>query len=123
MTKKTIGFIGVGLTGHGMAKNILEKGWPLLVMGHRNRAPVDDLVARDAREAATPKAMAANLATATGSANLIGNIVKNYFATAEALGKGEDYAPMLSDHVAAMNGVSLAGGAPMHAPVRKIGER
>lgn len=58
MTDKVIGFIGVGLMGHGMAKNIVEKGWPLLVMGHRNRAPVDDLVGRGAKEVESPKAMA-----------------------------------------------------------------
>jgi hypothetical protein len=38
-----IGFIGTGLMGHGMAKNIVEKGYPLTVTAHRNRAPVDDL--------------------------------------------------------------------------------
>ncbi len=58
MTDRTIGFIGVGLMGHGMARNIVEKGWPLLVMGHRNRAPVEDLVGRGAREVASAKAMA-----------------------------------------------------------------
>jgi len=52
MTRKTIGFIGVGLMGHGMAKNLLEKGWAVAVLGHRNRAPVEDLAARGAREAA-----------------------------------------------------------------------
>ncbi len=56
--KPVIGFIGVGLMGHGMAKNIVEKGYELVVMGHRNRAPVDDLVARGAREAKTPRALA-----------------------------------------------------------------
>ena len=55
----TIGFIGVGLMGHGMAKNIVEKGWPLLVVSHRSRAPVDDLVGRGAREVASPREMAA----------------------------------------------------------------
>ena len=55
---KTVGFIGVGLMGHGMAKNILEKGYPLQVMGHRNRAPVEDLVGRGATEAKTPAEMA-----------------------------------------------------------------
>ena len=59
MKNKTIGFIGVGLMGHGMAKNIVEKGWPLLVVSHRNRAPVDDLVGRGAREVASPREMAA----------------------------------------------------------------
>jgi 3-hydroxyisobutyrate dehydrogenase-like beta-hydroxyacid dehydrogenase len=48
---ETIGFIGVGLMGHGMAKNIVEKGYRLTVIGHRNRAPVDDLVSRGAAEA------------------------------------------------------------------------
>jgi 3-hydroxyisobutyrate dehydrogenase-like beta-hydroxyacid dehydrogenase len=51
MTNKRIGFIGVGLMGHGMAKNIVEKGFPLTVLGHRNRQPVDDLVKRGAKEA------------------------------------------------------------------------
>jgi len=58
MTKQSIGYIGVGLMGHGAAKNILLRGHPLVVMGHRNRVPVDDLVARGAREAATPAEVA-----------------------------------------------------------------
>ena len=40
--------------GHGAAKNILQKGHPLTIMGHRNRAPIDDLVALGAREVKTP---------------------------------------------------------------------
>ncbi|WP_171136747.1 NAD(P)-dependent oxidoreductase [Ruegeria sp. HKCCC1038] len=59
MTKPTIGFIGVGLMGHGMAKNIIANGYPLVVMAHRNRAPVDDLLSRGATEAASAKEMAA----------------------------------------------------------------
>ncbi len=59
MANKVVGFIGLGLMGHGMAKNILQKGFPLLVMAHRNRAPVDDLIGRGAREAASPRDMAA----------------------------------------------------------------
>ncbi|MFG1461672.1 NAD(P)-dependent oxidoreductase [Xanthobacter sp. DSM 24535] len=51
MENPRIGFIGVGLMGHGMAKNLLEKGFPLTVLAHRNRAPVEDLVTRGAREA------------------------------------------------------------------------
>ncbi|MFN3481454.1 MAG: NAD(P)-dependent oxidoreductase [Rhabdaerophilum calidifontis] len=58
MTKERIGFIGVGLMGHGMAKNILEKGFPLAVLGNRNRAPVEDLVQRGAREVKSAKALA-----------------------------------------------------------------
>jgi hypothetical protein len=44
--------------GHGMAKNIVEKGYPLVVMGHRKREPVEDLVARGASEASTAKELA-----------------------------------------------------------------
>lgn len=46
-----IGFVGVGLMGHGMAANILKGGYPVTVIAHRNRAPVEDLVARGAAEA------------------------------------------------------------------------
>jgi 3-hydroxyisobutyrate dehydrogenase-like beta-hydroxyacid dehydrogenase len=59
MSTETIGFIGVGLMGHGMAKNIVEKGYPLTVMGHRNRAPVEDLLKRGAKEAKSAKEIGA----------------------------------------------------------------
>ena len=54
---ETIGFIGLGLMGHGMAKNIVEKGFPLSVMAHRNRAPIDDLVKRGATEVKSVREM------------------------------------------------------------------
>ena len=57
--KPSIGFIGTGFMGHGMAKNIVEKGFALAIMGHHNRAPVDDLVTRGARELRTAKDVAA----------------------------------------------------------------
>lgn len=58
MSEQSIGFIGLGLMGHGMAKNIVEAGYPLRVMAHRKREAVDDLVGRGAVEVATPKEMA-----------------------------------------------------------------
>lgn len=58
MQKPAIGFIGVGLMGHGMAKNIVEKGYVLSIMAHRNREPVDDLLGRGASEVKTPAEMA-----------------------------------------------------------------
>ena len=57
--KPAIGFIGVGFMGHGMARNILEKGFALTVLGHRNRAPVDALVKAGASEAKTGADLAA----------------------------------------------------------------
>ena len=56
---ETIGFIGLGLMGHGMAKNIVEKGYKLAVLGHRNRKPIEDLVARGALEARSASDLAA----------------------------------------------------------------
>jgi 3-hydroxyisobutyrate dehydrogenase-like beta-hydroxyacid dehydrogenase len=32
---KRIGFMGVGLMGHGMAKNLVEKGFALTILGHQ----------------------------------------------------------------------------------------
>jgi len=58
-TNESVGFIGVGFMGQGMASNIVGKGYPLTVMGHRNRKPVEELVAAGASEAKTPKELAA----------------------------------------------------------------
>lgn len=58
--KEKTGFIGVGLMGHGMAKNIVEKGYPLTVIAHRNRTPVEDLVSRGATEAKSMQELAKN---------------------------------------------------------------
>ena len=59
MAKRVVGFIGLGLMGRGMAGNILRKGNDLLVMAHRNRAPIEELVAEGAREVKSPREMAA----------------------------------------------------------------
>lgn len=57
--KERIGFVGVGLMGHGAAKNILERGgYPLTILGNRNREPVDDLVKRGAVETKSAKELA-----------------------------------------------------------------
>ncbi len=60
MTKKPrVGLIGAGLMGHGIGKNILAKGYDLRVLAHRNREPVEDLVKKGAREAKSPRDIAA----------------------------------------------------------------
>ena len=54
-----IGFIGAsGLMGHGMARNLRAKGYPLSLTVHRNRGRVADLLAAGATLAATPAALA-----------------------------------------------------------------
>jgi 3-hydroxyisobutyrate dehydrogenase-like beta-hydroxyacid dehydrogenase len=53
MSNPRIGFVGLGLMGHGIARNLVAKGFPLTVRAHRNRKPLADLVAAGAREVAT----------------------------------------------------------------------
>ena len=49
----TIGFIGLGLMGKPMAKNLLKAGFPLVVHS-RSQSPVAELVAAGATRAASP---------------------------------------------------------------------
>ena len=53
-----IGVIGAGIMGHGMALNLLRAGHGVCVVAHRNRQPIDDLVAQGAREIESVEAMA-----------------------------------------------------------------
>ena len=48
-----IGYIGLGLMGKSMARNILKSGFPLVVH-NRSRAVVDELVNEGARSASSP---------------------------------------------------------------------
>jgi 3-hydroxyisobutyrate dehydrogenase-like beta-hydroxyacid dehydrogenase len=57
-TRPRIGFIGIGMMGHGMAKNLLAKGYPLAFKAHRNRDRLADLLAAGATEAMSPAAVA-----------------------------------------------------------------
>jgi len=57
---KRIGFIGAsGMMGHGMAKNLLAKGHPLVLTVHRNTERVADLLAGGAKQVPNAKALAA----------------------------------------------------------------
>src|SRR5829696_7649721 len=50
---QTAGFIGLGLMGRPMAKNLLAGGFAVVVHS-RSRPPVEDLVAHGASRAASP---------------------------------------------------------------------
>ena len=58
MTQPRIGFIGIGMMGHGMAKNLLAKGFPLSFIVHRDRSRIGDLVSAGAKEVKTPAELA-----------------------------------------------------------------
>ncbi len=55
---KKIGFVGVGMMGHGMAKNLLAKGFEVTLMAHKNRKPIEDLLGQGGKEAKTPAQVA-----------------------------------------------------------------
>ena len=48
-----IGLVGIGLMGHGMASNLLKKGFELTFVAHRNRGNLADLLAAGAKEVKT----------------------------------------------------------------------
>lgn len=58
MAQPKIGFIGIGMMGHGMAKNLLAKGYALSFKVNRNRSNLADLIAAGAQEAPTNAACA-----------------------------------------------------------------
>ena len=55
--KPTIGYIGLGLMGKPMARNILKAGYPLVVH-NRSQQAVEELVAEGAQRANSPKEVA-----------------------------------------------------------------
>jgi 2-hydroxy-3-oxopropionate reductase len=57
-TRETVGFIGLGLMGKPMAKNLLKGGFPLVVHS-RSQGPVDELVSAGAARAGSPREVAA----------------------------------------------------------------
>ena len=58
MTQPQIGFIGLGIMGKPMAKNLIKAGFPLVVH-NRSRAKVDELVKEGATAATSPMEVAA----------------------------------------------------------------
>jgi 3-hydroxyisobutyrate dehydrogenase-like beta-hydroxyacid dehydrogenase len=55
-----IGFIGIGMMGHGMAKNLLKKGHALSFLVNRNRSNLADLLELKAIEAKTAAELTRN---------------------------------------------------------------
>ena len=61
MTKPlTIGYIGLGLMGKSIARNILKAGFPM-VIHNRSQAAVDELVAEGAKRASSPAEVASRV--------------------------------------------------------------
>ena len=70
----------------------------------RNRDSHKFSIANAAKDMRYLNAMAAD----ANVMNIMAGAAKHYYTHVEALGNAEDYVPMLSDHVAALNGVDMA---------------
>lgn len=57
--KKRIGIIGIGLMGHGIARNVAKHGYPLTVLEHPGNQPLDELKAAGATTETRAAALAA----------------------------------------------------------------
>ena len=57
--KQTVGMVGIGLMGHGIATNLVKHGHPLAVMTHPGNQPLDALLAAGAQALPTAAAVAA----------------------------------------------------------------
>ncbi|HYP85054.1 NAD(P)-dependent oxidoreductase [Variovorax sp.] len=57
--KPSIGMVGIGLMGHGIASNIARHGYPLTVLEHPGNQPLDALKAAGARSVASLADLAA----------------------------------------------------------------
>ena len=53
-----IGFVGIGLMGHGIARNIVDKGYPLTVFARQDSEALTDLKTRGAVRAESLEALA-----------------------------------------------------------------
>ena len=86
-----IGFIGLGLMGHGMAKNLLRKGHPLSFLVHRNRSNLAELLDLGGKEAASPKELMAQsdvvILCVTGTPQVEANVYGG--ACSRVRGKGQ----------------------------------
>jgi 2-hydroxy-3-oxopropionate reductase len=76
-----VGYIGLGLMGKSMARNILKAGFPLVVH-NRSRGAVDELVAEGAQAAFSPKEIASQVDV------VFTNLPDSPDVEAVALGKG-----------------------------------
>lgn len=57
--KQNIGMIGIGMMGHGIARNIARHGYPLTVLEHAGNQPLDELRAAGVTTQTSARAVAA----------------------------------------------------------------
>jgi 3-hydroxyisobutyrate dehydrogenase-like beta-hydroxyacid dehydrogenase len=123
---KNIGLIGAGLMGHGIASNLLKKGYALTVLEHAGNQPIDALLAAGAKTAATPTLLAQSveliILCVTGSPQ-VEDVLLCQQGVLSALKPGtvivdcSTAVPTSTERVAAA--VAAAGGLFMDAPMTR----
>lgn len=122
-----VGIIGVGLMGHGIARNVLSRGgFALSFLDHPGNQPVDEITGLGATPCATPAEVAAVsdvvILCVTGSPQ-VEAIVTGDAGLASALKPGAvivDCSTALPDSTLRMGGiVAAAGGAYLDAPMTR----
>jgi 3-hydroxyisobutyrate dehydrogenase len=122
-----VGLIGVGLMGHGIARNILSRGgYPLIFLDHPGNQPVDEITRLGGRACATPAEIAAGsdvvILCVTGSPQ-VEDLVAGEGGLAAALRPGAiivDCSTALPDSTLRMGRiVQQAGGAFIDAPMTR----
>ena len=122
-----VGLIGVGLMGHGIARNVLARGgFQLTFLDHPGNQPVEEITGLGARAAATVAEVAAAsdvvILCVTGSPQ-VEAIVGGESGLASALTPGTvviDCSTALPESTLRMGGiVAAAGGAYLDAPMTR----
>jgi len=57
----TIGMVGIGMMGHGIASNILKHGYPMVLLAHPGNQPLEELIAAGATTTPSAAALAAKV--------------------------------------------------------------
>jgi 2-hydroxy-3-oxopropionate reductase len=123
MSTTTVGFVGVGIMGKPMAKNVLDAGYAV-VAHNRSREPVDELVEAGAEAASSPKEVAERsdvVVTVLPDSDAVETVVLGEDGILDGAREGQTYvdmstiSPTVAERVAARLGE--VGVSALDAPI------
>lgn len=126
-----VGIIGVGLMGHGIARNVLMRGrFPLVFLDHPGNQPVDDLIELGAKSCKTAGEVAASsdvvILCVTGSPQ-VEEVLTGKGGVLAALRQGTvvvDCSTSMPDSTLRMaEAVRKAGGEFLDAPMTRLAKQ
>jgi 2-hydroxy-3-oxopropionate reductase len=118
-----VGFVGLGIMGKPMARNVLEAGYDLVVY-NRSREPVDEMVEDGASAASNPRAVAENsdiVITMLPDSPDVREVVAGENGALEGVGEGSllvdmsTISPVVTEELATQ--VKKKGASMLDAPV------